>query len=461
MSLPLTFRNRCVETAGGKSVKCVQSRENSLSVVNPSLNLCNDSQVKCVQFVSDKVVPLDELKFPSHMRVVCKHSIDVRECRMCDVSERVLLSDVIVNVSSQNLCPSLSKCNEKIDIDIPRCARHDKYAQTIESCSNPFFLEVYRKMNPCVVRRNCYQKCTANSRETQTEYLSASEILNSKFTDSMLFRDSFENSRNMKVDDFVERRVNLNDSMSESELSCCSSMSSITFNSNVQLEGNLVSHCDKETEPKCNLYGGSIWLMAIINGRKCPVMIDTGSAISIFNHSFDSRIYPCDVKAMVANGDNMKLNGIAELNMRIGSFDYDMEIFIAAEVSDNLIGLDVLKKLKCSIDLINMKLIIQDEIIPLYNTTEIGMIALINSLPVACESQSFQLPETISSQIASVPAEYRGDVVNLLMEYAELFRTEPLGTSRRFEHRIELMDPEPIRMMPRRVPLDAISTDVG
>jgi hypothetical protein len=54
--------------------------------------------------------------------------------------------------------------------------------------------------------------------------------LNSKFSDSMLFRDSFENSRNMKVDDFVEKDVfNLNDSMSESELSCCSSMSSITF----------------------------------------------------------------------------------------------------------------------------------------------------------------------------------------------------------------------------------------
>jgi hypothetical protein len=64
------------------------------------------------------------------------------------------------------------------------------------------------------------------------------------------------------------------------------------------------------------------------------------------------------------------------------------------------------------------------------------------------------LPENyFRPQIASVPAEYRGDVVNLLMEYAELFRTEPLGTSRRFEHRIELMDPEPIRMMPRRVPL--------
>jgi hypothetical protein len=41
---------------------------------------------------------------------------------------------------------------KKIDVDIPRCVRHDKYAQTVESCSNPFFLEVYRKMNPCVVR---------------------------------------------------------------------------------------------------------------------------------------------------------------------------------------------------------------------------------------------------------------------------------------------------------------------
>jgi hypothetical protein len=98
----LTFRDRCVETAGDKSVKCVQSRENSLSVVNPSLNLCNESQANCVQFVSDKCIPLDELKFPSHMRVVCEHSIDARECRVCDVSKRVLLSDEIVNVSSQN-----------------------------------------------------------------------------------------------------------------------------------------------------------------------------------------------------------------------------------------------------------------------------------------------------------------------------------------------------------------------
>jgi hypothetical protein len=84
-----------VETAGDKSVKCVQSRENSLSVVNPSFKLCNESQVKCVQFVSDMCVPLDKSKFPSHMRVVCKHSIDVRECRACNVSERVVLSDVI------------------------------------------------------------------------------------------------------------------------------------------------------------------------------------------------------------------------------------------------------------------------------------------------------------------------------------------------------------------------------
>ena len=161
--------------------------------------------------------------------------------------------------------------------------------------------------------------------------------------------------------------------------------------------------------------------MAVVNGRKCPIMLDTGSAISIFNQSFDSKVSPCDVKAMVANGENMKLNGVAQMNLRIGSFEYDIEIFIAPEVSDNLIGLDVLKKSKCSIDLLHMKLHIDDEIIPLYNTTEIGMIALINSLPNECESQSFQLPETISSQIANVPAEFRGDVANLLIEYAELF----------------------------------------
>jgi hypothetical protein len=58
------------------------------------------------------------------------------------------------------------------------------------------------------------------------------------------------------------------------------------------------------------------------------------------------------VKAMVSNGENMKLNGVVNLNICIRSFEYDMEIFIAPKESDNLIGfdvLDVLKKLNCSI----------------------------------------------------------------------------------------------------------------
>jgi predicted aspartyl protease len=189
----------------------------------------------------------------------------------------------------------------------------------------------------------------------------------------------------------------------------------------------------------------------LVNGFRCPLMIDTGSAISIFNHHFNSIVSPCSIKAKVANGDNMKLNGVAIVELQIGSFKMDAKVFVAPEVTDNLLGLDLLKILNCSLDLVNMCLRMGDETVPLYNTSEISMIALVDSLPL--DPNNYQLPETISAQIVNVPPEYRADVVNLLTEYAELFRTEPLGTSRRFEHRIELNDPEPVRMMPRRVPL--------
>jgi predicted aspartyl protease len=208
---------------------------------------------------------------------------------------------------------------------------------------------------------------------------------------------------------------------------------------------------DSDFKPNCNLYGGSLWIYSFVNGVRCPLMIDTGSAISIFNHHFNSIVSPCSIKAKVANGDNMKLNGVAIVKLQIGSFEMDAKVFVAPEVTDNLLGLDLLKLLNCSLDLVNMRLCMGDETVPLYNTSEISMIALVESLPL--DPNNYPLPETISAQIVNVPPEFRSDVVNLLTEYAELFRTEPLGTSRRFEHRIELNDPEPVRMMPRRVPL--------
>jgi hypothetical protein len=124
----------------------------------------------------------------------------------------------------------------------------------------------------------------------------------------------------------------------------------------------------------------------------------------------------------------------------------DAKFCVAPEVTDNLLVFDLLKTLNCSIDLVNMKICI-----PLYTTNENGMISLINSLPNVW--RIYQLSETISAQFANVPAEYRGDVANLLNEYTELFRTELLGTSKKFEHRIELYDLGLVRMILSRVPL--------
>jgi hypothetical protein len=153
-----------METAGDQSVKCVQSHKNSLCIENPSLTFCNESRLKSVQIESDEYVSLVGSKFPSYMHVICNYSIDVHECRMCDVSERVFvsdendkvssqnLSDENMKVSSRNLYPPLPKRNVKVDVNVSRYLCHDKCAQTVESCTNPFFLEVYRSMNPCHVK---------------------------------------------------------------------------------------------------------------------------------------------------------------------------------------------------------------------------------------------------------------------------------------------------------------------
>jgi hypothetical protein len=78
--------------------------------------------------------------------------------------------------------------------------------------------------------------------------------------------------------------------------------------------------------PHCNVYGGSLWVLAELTGVKCPLMLDTGSAISILNHNFNSLVSPCNVKAKVANGDNMKLNGTATVRMKIGIFQLDANV---------------------------------------------------------------------------------------------------------------------------------------
>jgi transposase InsO family protein/predicted aspartyl protease len=207
----------------------------------------------------------------------------------------------------------------------------------------------------------------------------------------------------------------------------------------------------KSNEVRCNLYGGSIWLMCYVNGVRNPLLVDTGSAVTIFNDNFGSSVSECHVRAAVANGEQMVIRGVAMMELRLASEVFRVEVFISPRVKDNVLGLDVMRKLRCSINLADMKLEFKGQALPLYTTPELTMIALVNGV-MGTSIRTSELPEVIASQILRVSEEYQASAINLLQEYADVFRTEPLGSSRNFEHRLELLDPEPVKMMPRRVP---------
>jgi hypothetical protein len=77
-------------------------------------------------------------------------------------------------------------------------------------------------------------------------------------------------------------------------------------------------------------------------------------------------------------------------------------------------------------------------------------VSFFDNLPGPASKQS-QLPDIISSQIIKLPPEFQKAGAELLNEFAYLFRSEPLGSSRQFEHALELTDETPIKQAPRRV----------
>jgi hypothetical protein len=79
-------------------------------------------------------------------------------------------------------------------------------------------------------------------------------------------------------------------------------------------------------------------------------------------------------------------------------------------------------------------------------------IELIDNVVNALTSENrFPVPDTVISQIIKLPVEYRQQATNMFKEFSELFRTDILGTSKRFQHEIHLSDKTPVRLMPYRL----------
>jgi hypothetical protein len=131
--------------------------------------------------------------------------------------------------------------------------------------------------------------------------------------------------------------------------------------------------------------------------------------------------------------------GSVIVNLEFGDLILNREVHVWDGLENYIIGYDILKELGSNIDLRNMKLTLRDEILPLYTNSQMNLILDVNSLTES-SSKAHPVPDAIISQVVKLPSEYQQQAVTLFKDISELFRTDKVGTSKRFQHKIHLTD---------------------
>jgi hypothetical protein len=247
LSIPLSSNDQ-------KIVKC----EN---VVDPCVNFSDD---KIVRMFSPLPNPIQN-SLPSTLDSnVVGHMVPSCSSDMCNVAE-------VSNESSSHLENSSESSHEYVSESV-LC---NQSVQTIESQNNPFFAALYANFKIYHGKVPCYEIVNESSgkfsRFTQTIGCGVNNYLLDEKSTCSIFSNDFCDVDSCNSSDVLNEMVEMK-------------------NPNVHID-------DSDVKPNCNLYGGSLWIYSFVNGVRCPLMIDTGSAISIFNHHFNSIVSPCSIKA--------------------------------------------------------------------------------------------------------------------------------------------------------------------
>jgi transposase InsO family protein len=196
--------------------------------------------------------------------------------------------------------------------------------------------------------------------------------------------------------------------------------------------------------------GRSAWVILTVNGERCNALIDSGSALTIFKSSFGNQVESSDHSVRSATGHKLHKMCSSMIDFEISNFKvHGHKVYVWDGLENPIIGYDILKAYGAVIDLKKMILTLNDHDIPLYTYFEIELID--NVVNALTSENRFPVPDTVISQIIKLPVEYRQQATNMFKEFSELFRTDILGTSKRFQHEIHLSDKTPVRLMPYRL----------
>ena len=119
--------------------------------------------------------------------------------------------------------------------------------------------------------------------------------------------------------------------------------------------------------PKANSAGvsticGALFVHAMVNGRRCPCLVDTGSEVSIINESLvgSMEIRDSSRTLKAANGSPIRVLGVVELPLFLGSHQFHSSLIVSPQVQNVILGLDWLELHRCMIDCKNLTMIIGD-----------------------------------------------------------------------------------------------------
>jgi hypothetical protein len=193
--------------------------------------------------------------------------------------------------------------------------------------------------------------------------------------------------------------------------------------------------------------GQSLWVVPHIYGMSVPMLVDTGSEITLLYHvSVDVPLFPSSVSLRGVSGHPLNVSGKCRVTLAWDDFYFPADVHISPDLDYCILGMDFFNSYPCLLHLARQELIIGDVVIPLLAREQIGQVRC-----NAISASQGVLPQQISQQLQQLETEQREEAVSSLRKFVSVFDSEHLGCTSVQEHRIELTDPRPVKQHPRRL----------
>ena len=125
-----------------------------------------------------------------------------------------------------------------------------------------------------------------------------------------------------------------------------------------------------------------LFVTAHICEKNVKLLVDTGATLTILNTNLyntvksslggDNELQTVREEILSATNEPIKVSGKPEMSLKIGQKVYKQELAIAEIAMDGGIGLDFLNKYKCKVVIVNKKLLIDSEEVPMISEGSIG-----------------------------------------------------------------------------------------